>query len=55
VALGPTRDVVIIEGPVETIPIGGAGRSSDIGHGTLAMARDPQGAFFTLFAGEIDP
>jgi predicted enzyme related to lactoylglutathione lyase len=27
----------------------------DIGHGTLAMARDPQGAFFTLFAGEIDP
>jgi hypothetical protein len=29
VALGPTRDVVIIEGPVETIPIGADGRLED--------------------------
>jgi len=27
----------------------------DIGHGSIAMARDPQGAVFTVFAGEIDP
>jgi uncharacterized protein len=27
----------------------------DIGHGSIAMAHDPQGAVFTLFAGEVDP
>jgi predicted enzyme related to lactoylglutathione lyase len=27
----------------------------DIGHGTIAMVRDPQGALFTVFAGETDP
>src|SRR3712207_2240174 len=27
----------------------------DIGHGSIAMVRDPQGALFTLFAGETDP
>lgn len=27
----------------------------DVGHGTIAMARDPQGALFTMFAGEVDP
>ena len=27
----------------------------DIGHGTIAMVRDPQGAVFTMFAGEVDP
>jgi predicted enzyme related to lactoylglutathione lyase len=26
----------------------------DIGHGSLAMARDPQGALFSIFSGEID-
>ena len=27
----------------------------DIGHGMIAMVRDPQGAVFTMFAGEVDP
>ena len=27
----------------------------DIGHGSLAMVLDPQGALFTMFAGEVDP
>jgi predicted enzyme related to lactoylglutathione lyase len=27
----------------------------DIGHGSIAMAADPQGAVFSVFAGEIDP
>ena len=27
----------------------------EIGHGSLAMARDPQGGVFTLFAGETHP
>ncbi|HVL95916.1 MAG TPA: VOC family protein [Solirubrobacteraceae bacterium] len=28
---------------------------ADIGHGSIAMARDPQGAVFTIFAGETHP
>ncbi len=27
----------------------------DIGHGSIAMVRDPQGALFTIFAGETHP
>lgn len=27
----------------------------DIGHGSIAIVRDPQGACFTIFAGETDP
>jgi predicted enzyme related to lactoylglutathione lyase len=27
----------------------------DIGHGSIAMVLDPQGALFTIFAGETDP
>ncbi len=27
----------------------------EIGDGSLAIVRDPQGAVFTLFAGEVDP
>jgi uncharacterized protein len=27
----------------------------DIGHGTVAMVRDPQGSVFTVFAGETHP
>jgi predicted enzyme related to lactoylglutathione lyase len=27
----------------------------DIGHGSLGIARDPQGAVFSIFAGEVDP
>lgn len=27
----------------------------DIGHGSIVMARDPHGALFTMFAGEVDP
>jgi predicted enzyme related to lactoylglutathione lyase len=27
----------------------------DIGHGSIAMLRDPQGALFTVFAGETEP
>jgi uncharacterized protein len=27
----------------------------DIGHGSIAMVRDPQGVLFTVFAGETDP
>ena len=27
----------------------------DIGHGSIAMVLDPQGALFTLFAGETHP
>jgi hypothetical protein len=27
----------------------------DIGHGSIAMVRDPQGVIFTMFAGETDP
>jgi predicted enzyme related to lactoylglutathione lyase len=31
------------------------GEPLDIGHGTIAMVLDPQGARFTIFAGEVDP
>ncbi len=31
------------------------GEPLDIGHGSVAMALDPQGALFTMFAGEVDP
>jgi uncharacterized protein len=27
----------------------------EIGHGSSAMVLDPQGALFTIFAGEVDP
>jgi predicted enzyme related to lactoylglutathione lyase len=30
------------------------GEPPDIGHGSIAMVRDPQGALFTMFAGEVD-
>ena len=31
------------------------GEPLDIGHGSIVMVRDPQGALFTMFAGEVDP
>jgi predicted enzyme related to lactoylglutathione lyase len=31
------------------------GEPLDVGHGGVAMALDPQGAVFTMFAGEVDP
>ena len=31
------------------------GEPADLGHGSLAMVRDPQGGRFTVFAGETDP
>lgn len=31
------------------------GEPLDIGHGHITMVRDPQGALFTVFAGEVDP
>ena len=31
------------------------GEPLDIGHGSVAMALDSQGAPFTMFAGEVDP
>ena len=31
------------------------GEPLDIGHGSVAMALDAQGALFTMFAGEVDP
>ena len=31
------------------------GEPLDIGHGSIAMVRDPQDALFTIFAGEVDP
>jgi uncharacterized protein len=31
------------------------GEPLDIGHGSIAMVLDPQGALFTMFAGEVDP
>jgi predicted enzyme related to lactoylglutathione lyase len=31
------------------------GEPLDIGHGTIALVLDPQGAWFTIFAGEVDP
>jgi uncharacterized protein len=27
----------------------------DIGHGSIALMADPQGAVFAIFAGEVDP
>jgi uncharacterized protein len=31
------------------------GEPLDIGHGSIAMVLDPEGALFTIFAGEVDP
>ena len=54
----PCFTVASTEEAVErVIELGGRQLSEplDIGHGTIAMVRDPQGAVFTLFAGEVDP
>jgi predicted enzyme related to lactoylglutathione lyase len=54
----PCFTVESAEGALDRVRVLGGqqlGEPLDVGHGSIAMVLDPQGARFTIFAGEVDP